>query len=172
MGIITLCGSTKFKDDFERINKELTLQGNVVITVAFFAHSGDSITEEQKQLLDKIHKAKIDLSDSIFVINKNDYIGSSTKSEIEYAKKTNKKIIFMENAKKAIKFEPIPSYGDHMSIQKYLKNIEDRTFIPYDGYGYYATEDKISDVLASFDEYSIKKVISNKEFDYVVWFNR
>ena len=96
MKVITLCGSTRFKDDFERINKELTLQGNVVISVAFFGHSGDLISDEQKILLDKIHKCKIDLADTVYIINKNGYIGNSTKSEIEYAKSKGKKIIFLE----------------------------------------------------------------------------
>ena len=91
MKVITLCGSTRFKDDFERINKELTLQGNIVISVAFFGHSGDLISDEQKILLDKIHKCKIDLADTVYIINKNGYIGNSTKSEIEYAKSKGKK---------------------------------------------------------------------------------
>lgn len=94
--IITLCGSTKFKDDFERVNKELTLKGNIVISVACFGHSGDVFTEEQKALLDDIHKRKIDLADAIYVINKDGYIGNSTKSEIEYAKIHSKEIIYME----------------------------------------------------------------------------
>ncbi len=96
MKVITLCGSTRFKDDFEQINKELTLQGNIVISVAFFCHSGDVITENQKILLDKIHKSKIDIADTVYIINKNGYIGNSTKSEIEYAKSKGKEIIYME----------------------------------------------------------------------------
>ncbi len=42
--VITLCGSTRFKDDFERINKELTLRGNIVISVGCFGHSVDIFT--------------------------------------------------------------------------------------------------------------------------------
>ena len=47
-------------------------------------------------MLDEMHKRKIDMSDEIFVINKNGYIGSSTKSEIEYAITTNKKVNYLE----------------------------------------------------------------------------
>ena len=94
--VITLCGSTRFKEDFERVNRELTLAGNVVISVGCFGHSGDSITEEQKIMLDDIHKQKIDMADAIFVINKGGYIGESTKNEIKYAQEHNKDIIFME----------------------------------------------------------------------------
>ena len=95
--VITLCGSTRFKDDFERINRELTLMGNIVISVGCFGHSGDTFTEEQKIMLDDIHKHKIDMADAIYVINKNGYIGSSTRSEIQYAKEHCKQIIYMED---------------------------------------------------------------------------
>jgi len=97
--VITLCGSTRFKDDFIRIQKELTLQENIVISVGLFGHSGDTevLTEDVKVMLDDMHKRKIDMADEIFVINKNGYIGSSTKSEIEYAKSTGKPVKYMED---------------------------------------------------------------------------
>lgn len=94
--VITLCGSTRFKEDFERINKELTLQGNIVISVGCFGHSGDSFTKEDKEMLDDIHKRKIDMADAIYVINKGGYIGESTKSEIKYALEHNKPVMLME----------------------------------------------------------------------------
>ena len=93
--VITLCGSTRFKDDFERINKELTLAGYVVISVGCFGHAGDTFTEEQKVMLDDIHKQKIDMADEIFVINKDHYIGASTRSEIEYAILHDKPVKYM-----------------------------------------------------------------------------
>lgn len=95
--VITLCGSTRFKEDFERVNRELTLLGNIVISVGAFGHAGDTFTEEQKIMLDDIHKRKIDMADAIYVINKDGYIGSSTKSEIKYALERGKQIIFMED---------------------------------------------------------------------------
>lgn len=96
--VITLCGSTKFKDDFIREQKRLTLEGNIVLTVGLFGHSGDNEvwTENTKAMLDDMHKRKIDMADEIFVINKGGYIGTSTKSEIEYALNTNKKVVYME----------------------------------------------------------------------------
>ena len=95
--VITLCGSTRFKEDFERVNRELTLMGNIVISVGCFGHSGDTFTEEQKVMLDDIHKRKIDMADAIYVINKDGYIGSSTRSEIQYALRLDKQIIYMED---------------------------------------------------------------------------
>ncbi|WP_346868290.1 MULTISPECIES: hypothetical protein [unclassified Clostridium] len=98
--VVTLCGSTKFKEDFIKVQKELTLQGIIVISVGLFGHAdgefGTIITDEVKIMLDDIHKRKIDMADEIFVINKNGYIGCSTRSEIEYAKKHGKKIVYLE----------------------------------------------------------------------------
>ena len=95
--VITLCGSTRFKEDFERVNRELTLLGNIVISVGAFGHAGDTFTEEQKVMLDDIHKRKIDMADAIYVINRDGYIGESTKSEIAYAVRMGKQIIYMED---------------------------------------------------------------------------
>jgi hypothetical protein len=103
--VITLCGSTRFKDEFMEVNKKLTLEGNIVISVGLFGHAGDNEVWENmdegtltqtKEMLDDMHKRKIDMADEIFVINKDGYIGSSTKSEIEYAIKTGKKVRYLE----------------------------------------------------------------------------
>lgn len=94
--VITLCGSTRFKDDFMEQQKLLTLQGYIVISVGCFGRSGDVFTKEQKEMLDDMHKRKIDMADEIYVINKNGYIGNSTRSEIEYAKSKEMPITYME----------------------------------------------------------------------------
>ena len=96
--VITLCGSTRFKDAFMEAQKRLTLEGNIVISVGLFGHSGDDEvwTEGTKEMLDDMHKRKIDMADEIFVINVGGYIGSSTRSEIEYATATGKVVRFLE----------------------------------------------------------------------------
>ena len=68
--VITLCGSTKFKEDFLREQKRLSLEGNIVISVGMFRHSGDSEVwnEGVKEMLDDMHKRKIDMADEIYVI--------------------------------------------------------------------------------------------------------
>ena len=97
--VITLCGSTRFKDEFMQQQKRLTLEGNIVISVGLFGHADGEyktvITDEVKEMLDDIHKRKIDMSDAIFVIDVDGYIGSSTRSEIEYAKATGKEIMYL-----------------------------------------------------------------------------
>lgn len=103
--VVTLCGSTKFKDQFMKAQKDLTLKGYIVISVGLFGHSGDQEVWENmdegtltktKEMLDDMHKRKIDMADEIFVINVNGYIGNSTKSEIEYAKEHGKVVNYLE----------------------------------------------------------------------------
>lgn len=96
--VITLCGSTRFKDTFMETQKRLTLEGNIVISVGLFGHSGDNEvwTAGTKEMLDDMHKRKIDMADEIFIINVGGYIGSSTRSEIEYAKENGKPINYLE----------------------------------------------------------------------------
>ena len=104
--VITLCGSTRFKDAFMDAQKRLTLEGNIVISVGLFGHSGDHEVWENmdegtltrtKEMLDDMHKRKIDMADEIFVINVGGYIGSSTRSEIEYAQATGKPVHYLED---------------------------------------------------------------------------
>ena len=103
--IITLCGSTRFKKEFMEVEKRLTLEGNIVISVGLFGHSGDSEVWENmdegtltktKEMLDDMHKRKIDMADEIFVINVGGYIGDSTHSEIDYAKAHGKRVNYLE----------------------------------------------------------------------------
>ena len=96
--VITLCGSTWFKNEFMETQKRLTLEGNIIISVGLFGHSGDVEVwaEGTKEMLDDMHLRKIDLADEIFVINVGGYIGSSTKTEIEYAEKTGKPVRYLE----------------------------------------------------------------------------
>lgn len=103
--VITLCGSTRFKDQFMEAQKRLTLEGNIVISVGLFGHSGDQEVWENmdegtltktKEMLDDMHKRKIDMADSIYVINVGGYVGTSTKSEIEYAIAQGKEVRYLE----------------------------------------------------------------------------
>lgn len=102
--VVTLCGSTRFKDEFMEVQKKLTLEGNIVISVGLFGHSGDQevwdgmdegTLSKTKKMLDDMHKRKIDMADYIYVINVGGYIGKSTKSEIEYAELHEKKVVYL-----------------------------------------------------------------------------
>jgi hypothetical protein len=102
--IICLCGSTRFTDQMLVKQWELTKNGHVVLTwcvlpESYFkggdkTHIGDQ--EGVKDIVDEVHKRKIDLADEVYVINIGGYIGDSTKSEIEYAIAHGKKVVYME----------------------------------------------------------------------------
>lgn len=103
--VITLCGSTRFKNEFMEAQKRLTLEGNIVISVGLFGHAGDTEVWEgmdedtltqTKIMLDDMHKRKIDMADEIFVINVGGYIGASTRSEIAYATEHGKVVRYLE----------------------------------------------------------------------------
>jgi len=96
--VITLCGSTRFKDHFMAMQQRETLLGKIVLTVGFFHHKEQvPITAKDKVMLDNLHLRKIDLSDEIFVINPNGYVGESTTNEIAYAVARHKYIKWFED---------------------------------------------------------------------------
>ena len=94
--IVCLCGSTRFRDEFARVNRDLTSEGHIVLAPGVFGHSGDPMTDEQKRRLDDLHRRKIDLADSVYVVNPGGYVGPSTRSEIAYAAERGKPIDYLE----------------------------------------------------------------------------
>lgn len=101
--VITLCGSVRTgKQLCDAIAQRWSLEGYIVLKVDVWdlwneMHNGTM--KEEKKMLDDMHKRKIEMSDFIYVINKNGYIGDSTKSEIEYAKKLKKPVLYLEEPK-------------------------------------------------------------------------
>lgn len=112
--VITLCGSTRFKEEFLEAQKRLTLEGNVVISVGLFGHSGDDVvwTDGVKDMLDRQHLAKIDLADEIYVINVGGYIGDSTRREIAYAEYKDKSITYLESCRKPSLYDNYAALGE------------------------------------------------------------
>lgn len=94
MKIITLCGSLKFQKEMMIIAEKMALEGNCILTPVYPIIENCERTDEQLKKLKKEHFKRIELSDAILVINKNNYIGDSTKLEIEYAQKLGKKIMY------------------------------------------------------------------------------
>lgn len=95
MKIIAVCGSLRFMKEMMEITEKMELQGNCMLSPIYPTNlDKDSYTDEEVLMLDKMHKEKIKISDAILVVNVNNYIGSSTKSEIEYAKSLGKEIIY------------------------------------------------------------------------------
>lgn len=86
--IVCLCGSTRFADAFRKANRDLTLEGKIVLSVGFFGHDPKEhgeLTDEIKKNLDELHFRKIDLADWVLFLNVDGYIGDSTRREIAYS---------------------------------------------------------------------------------------
>ena len=99
--IVCFCGSSRFTDIMavcawmiERDEGAITMGLHLLP----YWYAGNDIPDHLAEhegvadAMDKLHLYKIDLAHEIFVINRDDYIGKSTKEEIEYAQKCNKKI--------------------------------------------------------------------------------
>jgi hypothetical protein len=97
MKVITVCGSLRFEEIMKNYAEKLALEGNCVLSITSLAKSKDNYTDEEMHSLKMGHLKKIELSDAIFVVNKNGYIGEAVKKEITYAKRHNKEIIYLEN---------------------------------------------------------------------------
>lgn len=101
---ITLCGSTRFAEEFKNWNSLLTLAGHSVYSVAMtMRQAGDVgkdhlevVSDEQKTVLDLVHLDKISNSDAILVLNVDGYIGESTRREILWAAMHGKSIFAIE----------------------------------------------------------------------------
>lgn len=98
--IVCLCGSTRFMDAYQEAFQRLSLEGKVVLTVAFVTHEGSTDPKradpEQKQRLDELHFRKIDMADEVLILNVGGYIGESTRNEIEYAQAHGKEVSWLE----------------------------------------------------------------------------
>lgn len=101
--IVCLCGSTRFKKEFEKAAAELSLRGCIVLSLGVFGKSGDyeryDIDENDEKLreqLNDMHKQRIEMSDAVYVVNPGGYVGESTKREIEYARSHGKDVLWLE----------------------------------------------------------------------------
>ena len=94
--VVCLCGSTKFKEAFEKANKLETLRGNIVLSVGFFAHADSvELMPSVKKRLDELHLRKIDLADEVLILDVDGYIGWSTQNEWGYASEKGKRVRFL-----------------------------------------------------------------------------
>ena len=97
MKVITICGSIKFIEEMKYLAEKLELENNCVLSVIYPTKNKECYTEKEIHFLQKGHYKRIDISNAIFVVNKNGYIGEAVREEIEYAKRKNKEIIYFEN---------------------------------------------------------------------------
>ena len=135
MKIITMCGSLKFIEEINYYAEKLEFEGNCVLSVISPTKDKEKYTSEEIHSLNIGHLKKIDLSDKIFVINKNGYIGEAVKREIEYAKSKNIEIIYLENI-----------------IELKYEDNYDEIFEVFEDIVYYPTRENIESILLEYNQ--------------------
>ena len=93
---ITICGSTRFKDQILEVAEGLTLDGHIVMMPTVFRHDDPALTTEMRIRLENQHREMINRSDAIFVVNVDKYIGESTYSMLDWATRMKKEVYFLE----------------------------------------------------------------------------
>lgn len=97
MKTYTMCGSMKFAEEMKKIAKSLEIENGYKILQCVYVDDINKLTKEEVKKLQEEHYRKIDISDGIYVVNINGYIGESVRKEIEYAGKANKEILYYYN---------------------------------------------------------------------------
>ena len=95
--VVTICGSLRFAKEMMKIATQLQLEKGYAVIQCVYNPDGLRFEGVDAAKLDKIHRKKIDVSDAIYVVNIDGYIGNSTKNEIEYAIKNGKEVIYHES---------------------------------------------------------------------------
>lgn len=94
--VVTICGSMKFSKDIMRIATELETDKGYCVIQPVYNSDDKMLTDSELENIKMAHYKKIDISDAIFVVNVDGYIGKSVAEEIEYAKRLNKEILYLE----------------------------------------------------------------------------
>lgn len=76
-------------------NRELTFVDVIVVAPS---EADESLTAEQKEVLDALHLRKIDLADLVLVVNSGGYVDESTRWEVAYAQAVGKPANFTDAA--------------------------------------------------------------------------
>jgi hypothetical protein len=98
--VITIRGSMRFAKEMQKIAWDLELNNRWATIQCVYGGLEHENTSEDREALEVCHLKKIDISDAIYVVNINGYIGNHTRQEIEYATKLGKEIIYHEPIEK------------------------------------------------------------------------
>ena len=94
MKTVTICGSMRFSEEMKKIALELEIYHGLNVLQCVYNPQNIDISNTQKAALSNAHFKKIDLSDAIYVVDIDGYIGESVKQEIAYARANGKEVIF------------------------------------------------------------------------------
>jgi hypothetical protein len=105
--VITLCGSTRFEDEFAQVNQWLTLKGCVVISLGMFSlpdlpdYDWTADRSDLKGRLGAVHFQKIRMADEVYIVDPGGYVGESTRREIAYAESLGKPVRYLSRERLA-----------------------------------------------------------------------
>lgn len=94
--VVTICGSMRYSKEMIKISEELEIKQGYAVIQCVYSVEGLKCEGVDASMLAKIHRRKIDISDGIYVVNIDGYIGKSTRNEIEYAIKNGKDVMYHE----------------------------------------------------------------------------
>ncbi len=92
--IVTICGSMRYTDEMIKIAYDLEAKYGYAVIQCVYNMNNEKIGKNDIDNLANAHWKKIEISDAIYVVNVDGYIGESVSREIEYAKKLGKEIIY------------------------------------------------------------------------------
>lgn len=94
MKTYTICGSMRFEKEMQEIAYDQETRLGYHILQCVYCPDNVMPDAEASTRLAVAHYRKIDLSDGIYVVNVDGYIGASVKEEIAYAQKCGKEILY------------------------------------------------------------------------------
>jgi hypothetical protein len=96
--VVCLCGSTRFRAEYERAFRDEEHAGRICLTVPCYKDDPCCKSTSAHVRLDKIHLRKIDMADEVLFINVGGYLGESTRRELSYAWRMGKRVRWLEPA--------------------------------------------------------------------------
>lgn len=94
--VVTICGSMKFEDEMIKVATDLEIKYGWCVLQCVYNFNNISLSKNDMDKIKKAHYKRISISDAIYVLNINGYIGQAVTDEIIFAKKLNKQIIYHE----------------------------------------------------------------------------
>jgi hypothetical protein len=95
--IVCLLGSTRFQGEFLSAAKAFTLQGSVVLLPGYYTQrDGVGLDKEEQELIQELDLKRIEMADTVFVVNPNNRIPESVHKQIEYAKSLGRIVRYLE----------------------------------------------------------------------------
>ncbi len=94
--IVTLCGSMKFQSQMMALAQKLEVENKYIVIQCVYSDSSIKLSPQDITTVSELHYKKIAMSDAIYVVNVDGYIGESTRQEIIYAESLDKEVLYLE----------------------------------------------------------------------------